>query len=1327
MIDFKAVAPVAVAARGLAVAVTAPRTPLDLVTGRRPPRAQVLNDVSFSASPGQVIAIMGASGSGKTTLLHALAGRIHNATLTGSILFDGRDPQPFFDNGSVAYVQQHDHLMPYLTVRETLRYCAELRLPSSMPTSEKFDLVEQVILELGLKECADTIIGDDWRKGISGGEKRRVSVGCQLLLNPSVIFMDEPTTGLDSFTSYNLIETLVNLSRKGRTVFVSIHQPRSDIFRLFDSIILLSKGRTVYAGQGGQTALSYFESLGHRIPENTNPADALIDVCSIDNRDADSEDKSRAVVDSLVKSWAVAVASGKNRDFQLPESRAVESIRRRSLEARRRSLPMATAADAKEPNAAGRRNSTDPATGVVIETANVPPTNAGGSGAGFLAQCAILTRRSWKNLLRDNLSLWGNLAEAIIVGLVFGYIFFRLEDTLPGVLSRRAALYIATSMQTYLMLIFVIYKLCGDMKVFDRERADHMYGVVPYVFGQFTSQLPFNVLFPLIYAILMYFMMGMRTDDLAVHFGRFALANILAHFVIVAYAQFCVAIARDFATASLIGNAMYTFFSFSTGFFVQLDAIPVYLRWISKISFMTYEFRLLATNEFSGNVYACADVGRPCDGNAVLKSLAIAVDDYVVPPLMLCAIFAFFLVSGTVLLQLLSFDLNKHAGAVKSSIKVGSSRQSGTSADGGESAKGVHAIEKIDVQVQSIHLELITRSLIPGRQSTKKTLLEDITADFPAGELTIIMGGSGTGKSTLLSVLTARRLRSGAMSDLKQTGQVLFNGIAESNPARIASVCSFVRQSDDHLLPALTCRETLHFAARLRLPSDWTMPQKADRAEEVLNLLGLRHCANTIVGDESKKGLSGGEKRRLSIGVQMLTDPSVLVIDEPTSGLDAFTAHHIMVSLKQIAATGRTIICSIHQPRSDIYTMFDNIVLLTRGGRVAFSGPARRMTQHFAALGHKLPTLTNPADFVLDVSSVDLRDEEAERRTRAQVDALVSHWRMHGIATHSADDASPFSNDKDAAAHPSVSDGSGSADLAAPPKAFELRKIAPFTTSFPVLARRSFINTVRQPHIVVARVMQVLALGIVQALYFARQGNDQVSVQNRLGVLQQTVSAIFVGLLNCISQFPAERSILFYEHADRAYSVEPFFLAYNMIEIPIEMFSSLAYTVFAMVIVGINTTVGNFFCMSLAVFCFVNVGETIGIAFCSIVTHVGFSVSLTNSVLGIFVVMSGILSSNMPVVLDRLNRVSPIPYLTRLMAIREFDSSARFTCSEEDVQTGNCIYRTGSDVLRLLTSNDNIMGFESDKFVYYITVGVVLTVVYRIAAYALLKWRAARM
>ena len=276
--------------------------------------------------------------------------------------------------------------------------------------------------------------------------------------------------GLDSFTANNLVETLSNLAKRGRTVFISIHQPRSDIYKLFDSIILLSKGRMIYSGTGRDDMIRYFDKLGYQVPMHANPADFFIDVVSVDNRDELSEKKSIQEVDLLIEAW---------REW---EFKSIDS------------------------NALGKHQVSD-----TLPNKNFPEELTGEvtdklrsvANIDYFQQTWILLRRAICNLKRDNLAIWGTFFEVLFVGSIMGAIFFKLDESIQGVLTRRSALYIVASMQTYLLLIFIIYKLSNDMKIFDRERADNMYATIPYMVSQFLSTLPFNILFPLIYSSIL--------------------------------------------------------------------------------------------------------------------------------------------------------------------------------------------------------------------------------------------------------------------------------------------------------------------------------------------------------------------------------------------------------------------------------------------------------------------------------------------------------------------------------------------------------------------------------------------------------------------------------------------------------------------------------------------------------------------------------------------------------------------------------------------------------------------------------------------------------
>ena len=182
---------------------------------------------------------------------------------------------------------------------------------------------------------------------------------------------------------------------------------------------------------------------------------------------------------------------------------------------------------------------------------------------------------------------------------------------------------------------------------------------------------------------------------------------------------------------------------------------------------------------------------------------------------------------------------------------------------------------------------------------------------------------------------------------------------------------SIVGQSDFHL-PCLTVEETLMFHANLRLPNTFNQDEKSSRVSKVIRMLGLSDCESIWVGNDELKGISGGEKRRLSVAVQLLLDPAICLLDEPTTGLDAFTARHVTETLRSLSRTGRTVILSIHQPRYDVFALLDDVILLSRG-QLVWSGSSSDMMKHLNALGHACPPLVNPADFILDISSIDVR------------------------------------------------------------------------------------------------------------------------------------------------------------------------------------------------------------------------------------------------------------------------------------------------------------------------------------------------------------------
>ncbi|KAL5627865.1 hypothetical protein BROUX41_002613 [Berkeleyomyces rouxiae] len=1246
------VEPVDVQVRNLSVSVdtaaswTDPASYAALIRQRFKPQPEIktlLHDVSASFRPGSLTAILGGSGSGKTTLLNTLAERVSSSRLSiaGYVSVNGRAG---IHGARHAYVMQQDVLQPALTVRETLSYAAALRLPATVAAGERQRIVEQVILELGLKECAETRIGSAQHGGCSGGEKRRVSIGVQMLANPSLLFLDEPTTGLDATSAFQLVRTLKALAARGRTIVTTMHQPRSEIWALFDGLVLLSKGSPVFSGSRDD-CVAWFGRLGFALPPFVNPAEHMVDIAAVDNRTPEREAASKARVDRLKAAWKTESAR------VYPESPDV---------------------------AAGA-----PTAGLTAH-----------AHATFGTQMKVLTHRTFKVTYRDPMGMMAAMLETVLMGLVSGLIFYQLGRDASGIRSRQGALYSSSAMQGYLMLIFEVYRMTQDIQTFDRENSERCVDPWAFILSRRVARLPTEDLpVPLIYSVILYFMAGFEND--ARQFFVFFAISLLNHYIIMLCAMMCVALARDLPGSTMAANLIYTLQSFACGMFIQSETIPVYLRWLKYITYSWYCFGAYAANEFQGSFYDCpfdgGESNPACEsytGRGIMRNLGFPAD-WIARPIAVLVGFVFFFLFATYALlrfkkasmtiaRVQTFDTDLSAGKEK----MASLQTSDAAA--------------IDVTLDGFSLDLDKRTLL-GKALPRKKILDNVHATFQAGVLNIVMGPSGSGKTSLLNAL-AQRYHNSATTRYLSSGRVLFNGTAPAASV-LRAVTSYVCQDDEGLLPCLTVRETLRFAAGLRLPQWMGEAEKQQRAEEVLLKLGLKDCANTLVGSALVKGISGGEKRRVSIAIQILTNPRVLLLDEPTSGLDAFTASSIMEVLEGLAAEGRTLVLTIHQSRSDLFSRFGTVMLLARGGRSVYAGPASDMLAYFGSRSFPCPAYSNPADFALDLITVDLQQAAREAQSRARVDALIADWADRAASDKGTEPRRSFAGK--ALATP--------AELGA-----MVRAAAPFRVAAPLLMRRAAINLRRQPPVVIARVMQAVSLAILLTLFFAPVGHDFASVQNRMGIVQQIGSFYFSGMLQNIALYPGERDVFVREHADGVYGVGEFLLAYTALEVPSEMTSGvLAGGVFIVMAVGLPRTATLFFATSFAVFGGISCGESVGIMFNTLFNHTGFAVTLTSVVLSLANSMVGVLSTDMPAFLDALNYLSPVRYAARLVAAYSL-RGVRFRCDDgQRGPDGRCLIATGEDALHLYKLDEdpvaNAMGL------------LACVIVYRLLAWALLK------
>ncbi|KAJ1301061.1 hypothetical protein OPQ81_003479 [Rhizoctonia solani] len=1235
---------------GYTIAVPPPRSMVPLPGFLRPKlseseRGTIIRNVSLRCESGEMMAIIGGSGSGKTTLLHALVGRLANLPVTAGevkyeptgITLSAKESAALSARkmkDRIGFVRQNDYLLEHLTVRETLDYAAALRLPSSISSSTRRLIVDQTIRELGLGDAAETVVGGALRKGISGGERRRLTIALSLISLPSILALDEPTTGLDAFTAYALLQTLSSLARRGRTVVMSVHQPRSDAWELFDRIVVLSKGDVVFAGRR-ERCLGWFEEMGMGRPgdrmdqqgtekgsidEETdgrtgvNPLDWLIDICSVDPRDQGSTQR----VERLVQGWKdggkpIADERGPSR-----ESRIVSDMVQRvpSVQPQEQDLLYAN----------------------VDQDEDQPGSQAQAlKRPGWVRQTVVLTSRATKGVSRDYAQILGFACQSIGIAVLLGITFLRLGESSSDIQSLKTLSYQHAPCYFYLTLIYAIYKFCEtDLVIFDREREDHLYQVFPWLISEYTSTLALHAISSGLFAVILYFLANMRTEDLAANLFIFVAECVLVQLGTVGFALLAASLQRTYAQASLMANGLSIFFLLTAGYL--LIHPPVYVEWVKWISVYYYGFRAVAISQFKNRTFACPGVEdaarNQCDGNQVLTGLRIPVDHVVG-----------YYFAGLVGLAV-SFPLV--AGIILSVYKPGGTRYA-RKIDPSNSGKdpALHSDmdisrQRIDVEVRNLGLTWAKTSLFT-RKKTEKRILSNVNAVFPSGQVTAILGPSGAGKSTLLQLLASRKMNAGLGAGFSPQGEILFNGRPVDKSMR--DQVAFVEQEDDYHLPALTVRETLRYAAILRLPKTMTRKSKIARAEEVMKMLGLDLCADNLVGGELLKGISGGEKRRLSLAVQMINDPAVLIVDEPTSGLDALTANNVMTALNDIARSGRTIILSIHQPRSDIYVdKLDNIVLLVKGGQVAYAGPRTEVGPTFASAGHPIPPLYNPADWLLDLASVDLRGNR-EAATRERVAKLVQFWadthlkKQEGEFKQKEQDLVQFEGQED--------------------------RFTPMWIALPLIIERMTKNLWRQQAVFWVRLQQLPFLGVLFLLFYQRLKHGPSGGQDRIGYFQEMVSPVaFVGLLNCIAIFPKDRDLYFHEYrSSAAYSEATFVLGFTLVALPMEILASLLFTVVTNIGAGMQTSPRIFFEYSFAIFALQSNGESFGIIFASITNSLGLSVSLVSTFITVLVQLSGIISVSIPTWLSDIAYATTMKYAARVIAPTAY-SPGSSSCSK---------------------------------------------------------------
>eukprot|EP01100_Stratorugosa_tubuloviscum_P001014 TRINITY_DN1227_c0_g1_i1.p1 TRINITY_DN1227_c0_g1~~TRINITY_DN1227_c0_g1_i1.p1 ORF type:complete len:632 (+),score=321.26 TRINITY_DN1227_c0_g1_i1:706-2601(+) len=561
-----------------------------------------------------------------------------------------------------------------------------------------------------------------------------------------------------------------------------------------------------------------------------------------------------------------------------------------------------------------------------------------------------------------------------------------------------------------------------------------------------------------------------------------------------------------------------------------------------------------------------------------------------------------------------------------------------------------------------------TKGFLPWkRTTTKRSLLKGISGFAQPGQILVILGPSGAGKTTLLNILAGR------LAGSKYTGEILVNG--ERRRRGFRRKTAFVLQ-EDLFLGELTVSQTLHFTSQITLSSKLTRQQKAVRAEEMIDMFKLRKSANTAIGTVLRRGISGGEKKRLNVANELIAGLPLLLLDEPTTGLDASTALDLIIMLQRVAQSGRTVITTLHQPSSAMFDKFDQMLILS-DGRIAYMGSPNQMVSHFSSLGYVCPENYNAADFALELVDEDPTKETKEEAIQTR-ENVINTWT------------------KKSAPEPPVNKP--------PPLPHKTSEKWPtgWGEQFVNLAQRAALQHVTP---LIGNVFTFLIMGTLLCIAWWQRGYEQTDIGDRLGLVFFAIIHWFLfPLFNTVNSFIPERAVLKKERASGRYRLSAYMLSKSLIEFAMDCWLPLAFSAVVYWCTNLNPHIDRFVLFVVISYVAYFVGEAIGLCLAATFSRVEHANLPATLFFFIAIVVPGFYVSNIPNWFSWLKFISPLTYCYYAMVVNEFDGT-EFKLDDGSIAFGDDLIESFKVVLKPVWANIIIIlyiGFTLRFTAYFI-------------------------
>ncbi|CAL5439940.1 unnamed protein product [Camellia sinensis] len=1160
----------------------------------RKKQLSILNDVSGIIKPCRMTLLLGPPSSGKTTLLLALAGKLDtDLKVSGRVTFNGHEMHEFVPQRTAAYISQHDLHIGEMTVRETLAFSArcqgvgsryemlaelsrrekaanikpdpdiDIFMKAIATEGQEASVVTDYILKvLGLEGCADTMVGDGMIRGISGGQRKRVTTGEMLVGPAKALFMDEISTGLDSSTTFQIVKSLRQYVHilEGTTL-ISLLQPAPETYDLFDDIILLSDGQIVYQGPR-EHVLGFFEQMGFKCPERKGVADFLQEVTSKKDQRQYWACKDEPYSFVAVNEFAEAFKS-----FHVGQMLGDE---------------IAASFDKTQSHPAA-----------------LTTRKYGISKKELLKAC---TSRELLLMKRNSFVYIFKLMQVTVMALITMTLFLRTEMHRNSVTD--GGIYTGAMFFTVIMIMFnglsEISMTIAKLPVFHKQRDLLLYPPWAYAFPTWLLKVPVSCVEVAFWVLFTYYTIGY--DPNVGRLFRQYLLLLLVNQMASALFRFIGAAGRNMIVANTFGSfALLMLFALG-GFILSRENVKKWWIWGYWMSPLMYGQNAILVNEFLGNSWRHVLKNETESlGVVVLKSRGFFPDAYwywlgvgALLGFLFLFNFCFTLAltylnpfgrSQTVIPEESQSNANddRSGESIQLSSRANSSVGRTVSKERGDQIRrrnitsessSARTIANVDAnknrkkgmilpfEQHSISFDEIKYSVDMPQEMKEQGVVEDklmllkgVSGAFRPGVLTALMGVSGAGKTTLMDVLAGRK--TGGYIE----GNITVSGYPKKQEtfARISGYCE---QNDIHS-PHVTIYESLLYSAWLRLPPEVNSETRKMFIEEVMELVELTSLRDALVGLPGVSGLSTEQRKRLTIAVELVANPSIIFMDEPTSGLDARAAAIVMRTVRNTVDTGRTVVCTIHQPSIDIFEAFDELFLMKRGGQEIYVGPLGRRSCHLIKYFEGIEGVSkikdgyNPAAWMLEItaSAQELilgvgfaevyKSSELYRRNKALITELSTPCP-------------------------------GSKDLY-----FPTQYSKSFFTQCTACLWKQHWSYWRNPPYTAVRFLFTTFIALVFGTLFWNLGSKRTTQQDLFNAMGSMYTAVlFLGIQNASSVQPVvavERTVFYRERAAGMYSAMPYAFAQVIIELPHIFAQAIVYGVIVYAMIGFEWTVAKLF------------------------------------------------------------------------------------------------------------------------------------------------------